>query len=145
MNSIRPTITSAPSTICYGTTFTVTFTASKRKNYIALRLMSVPFTTHSYSMGQRSLMLKVSNSNWVGGIKYTLNATSPPNSVIAPPGYYQLWPVQAGVPGNAVWVQLMGWSLCRIRGSITLLSILKFTPTPTIKKAIVKLVSLRVQ
>lgn len=51
-------------------------------------------------------MLKVSNPNSVGGIKYTLSATAPPNSVIAPPGYYQLWPVQAGVPGNAVWVQL---------------------------------------
>ena len=45
-------------------------------------------------------------ANGVAG-QYTVNSASPPSNVIAPAGYYMLFPVVDGVVGYCWWVQLV--------------------------------------
>ena len=94
----RPTITSAPSVVGYGGTFTVqTPNAANISSVVLIKAGSV---THAFDMDQRLV-----------GLSYTagsgsLTVTGPPNSNIAPPGYYLLFLLSAGVPSVAKFVQV---------------------------------------
>src|SRR5690349_11358774 len=96
----RPTITSAPSGINYGSTFTVQ--TPDAANIASAVLVRAGGVTHAFNMDQRLV-----------GISFTaadagdLTLTAPPNGNIAPPGYYLLFLVNnAGVPSVATFVQL---------------------------------------
>jgi hypothetical protein len=96
----RPTITSVtPGVIGYGATFQVqTPNAANISSAVLIRAGSV---THAFDMDQRLIGL-----NFTAG-SGLLNVTSPPNSSIAPPGYYMLFILNsAGVPSLASFVQL---------------------------------------
>jgi hypothetical protein len=59
--------------------------------------------THSFDMDQRYVGLSFTAAAG------SLTVTGPPNSNIAPPGYYMLFLVnQAGTPSLASWVQVSG-------------------------------------
>ena len=95
----RPTITSAPSSIYYGTPFTVqTPNASSISSVVLMRDGAV---THAFDMDQRQV-----------GMSFTVNSgsltvTAPPNSNIASPGYYMLFLLNSsGVPSLATFVQV---------------------------------------
>jgi len=104
----RPTITcvaqscnipSAPSVVGYGGTFTVlTPNAANISSVVLIKAGSV---THAFDMDQRLV-----------GLSYTagsgsLTVSGPPNSNIAPPGYYLLFLLNsAGVPSVARFVQV---------------------------------------
>ncbi|CAK9212964.1 unnamed protein product [Sphagnum troendelagicum] len=111
----RPQITAAPARITYGKEFTVTFSAPSRKDPFELHMASAPYTTHAYSQGQRLLILQVSDpvpvqqagAGAAGASRFTVTVTAPPNANVAPPQYYMLFPMQAGTPGNAVWIQMV--------------------------------------
>ncbi|GLJ06131.1 hypothetical protein SUGI_0032240 [Cryptomeria japonica] len=68
-------------------------------------LRSISFTTHSFSMNQRLLILAANSSKSMGG-KYFTEVTAPPNSVTAPAGYYMLFVVNNGIPSVAKWIHL---------------------------------------
>jgi hypothetical protein len=95
----RPTITSAPSSISYGATLTVqTPNAASIASVVLMRDGSV---THAFDMDQRM----VGMSFTVGS--GSLTVTAPPNSNIAPPGYYMLFLLNSsGVPSVATFVQV---------------------------------------
>ena len=96
----RPTITSVtPGVIGYGSAFQVqTPDAANISSAVLIRPGSV---THAFDMDQRLVGLNFTAGNG------QLNLTSPPNSSIAPPGYYMLFLLNsAGVPSKAVFVQL---------------------------------------
>jgi hypothetical protein len=96
----RPTITSVtPGPIGYNSPFQVqTPQAANISSAVLVRAAAV---THAFDMDQRLVGL---NFTVNGG---TLNLTSPPNSSIAPPGYYMLFLLNsAGVPSVARFVQL---------------------------------------
>ena len=96
----RPTITSVtPGVIGYGAAFQVqTPNAANISSAVLIRAGSV---THAFDMDQRLIGL-----NFTAG-SGLLNVTSPPNSSIAPPGYYMLFILNsAGVPSLASFVQL---------------------------------------
>jgi Domain of unknown function (DUF1929)/Glyoxal oxidase N-terminus len=90
-----------PSSISYGQSFTLTTPDAATISSIAL--LKAGSVTHSFDMDQRYI-----------GLSYTagqgsLKVTGPPNSNIAPPGYYMLFLVnQAGTPSLASWVQVSG-------------------------------------
>jgi hypothetical protein len=66
-------------------------------------LMKAGSVTHSFDMDQRYVGLSFAAGSG------SLNVTGPPNSNIAPPGYYMLFLVnQAGTPSLASWVQVSG-------------------------------------
>jgi hypothetical protein len=66
-------------------------------------LMKAGSVTHSFDMDQRYVGLTLTAASG------SLTVTGPPNSNIAPPGYYMLFLVnQAGTPSLASWVQVSG-------------------------------------
>lgn len=71
-------------------------------------MVAPSFTTHSFAMNQRLLVLElhgaVQKSNTAGD--YIVQCSAPPTAALAPPGYYQLFLVNDGVPSKAVWVQI---------------------------------------
>ena len=97
----RPSINSAPSNINYGNTFTVqTPDAASISAVVLVRNGAV---THSFGMDQREVGLSFTAGTG------SLNVTAPPDSNIAPPGYYMLFLLNnSGVPSVATFVQIMG-------------------------------------
>jgi hypothetical protein len=96
----RPTITTAPSKLSYGQSFSVeTPMAGTVARGNLIRLSSV---THSFNQSQLIYPLTFSA---LGGSTTTITATAPLNSNLAPPGYYMLFLVNAsGVPSVAKMV-----------------------------------------
>jgi hypothetical protein len=98
----RPTIgANAPGSLTYGNSFNLpTPDASSIASVVLMKAGSV---THSFDMDQRYVGLAFSAGSG------SLTVSGPPNSNIAPPGYYMLFLVNnAGTPSVASWVQVSG-------------------------------------
>jgi hypothetical protein len=97
--AVRPTVTSAPSLVNYGQAFTVgTPDAADIASVVVIRPGAV---THAFDMDQRLVGL-----SYTAG-PGTLSVTAPPNSNVAPPGYYMLFLLNSsGVPSVATFMQL---------------------------------------
>jgi hypothetical protein len=97
----RPAITLATNMAdwAYGGKYSFTTTATIAK----VSLLGVGGSTHGNSMGQRTLFPAFTCS---GG---TCTVTAPPNAHICPPGWFQLFALNAaGVPSVAKWVRIGG-------------------------------------
>jgi Domain of unknown function (DUF1929) len=96
----RPTITSAPASIQYETSFRITTPNALGIALVSLvRLGSV---THGFNFDQRFLELAFQPIN------DELNVQAPANTNIAPPGYYMVFIVDTnGVPSVAAIVRLL--------------------------------------
>ena len=98
----RPTIgANAPSSISYDGSFNVpTPDASSIASVVLMKAGSV---THSFDMDQRYVGLSFTAGSG------SLTVTGPPNSNIAPPGFYMFFLVnRSGTPSLARWVQVSG-------------------------------------
>ena len=95
----RPTITSSPGTLAYGSSFFVgTLDGAGVASVSLIRNGSV---THSFNMDQRRVPLSFTQT--AGG----LTVQAPPDANTAPPGYYMLFIVNSdGVPSVAPLVRL---------------------------------------
>jgi len=96
----RPVITSAPLRIGYNS---VAFTVQTPDalNIKSVVLVKPGSDTHAYDMEQRLVGLTFTATSGV------LKVNAPPNSNLAPPGYYMLFVLnQAGVPSVARFVQV---------------------------------------
>jgi hypothetical protein len=95
----RPSITSAPSSISYGSSFSVTTPdAASISSVVLIRNGTV---THAFGMDQREVVLSFTASDG------SLTVTAPPNGEIAPPGYYMLFLLNSsGVPSVAPFIQM---------------------------------------
>jgi len=100
----RPSVTSAPSSISYGSSFNVT--SPDAASISSVVLVRNPTVTHAFGMDQREVVL-----SFTAGDGF-LTVTAPPNGNIAPPGYYMLFLLNSsGVPSVAPFVQMTtGWS-----------------------------------
>jgi titin len=96
----RPTITGVtPGVIGYGSAFQIQ--TPDAANITSAVLIKAGAVTHAFDMDQRLVGLSFAAASGV------LNATSPPNSNIAPLGYYLLFILNSsGVPSVAQFVQL---------------------------------------
>ncbi|KAK4434582.1 Aldehyde oxidase GLOX1 [Sesamum alatum] len=112
---VRPTIVSpaSHSQIEYGQQLTINFRAEGRinRNLITVTMISPPFTTHSFSMNQRLLVLTHENGTRpevtsLGRSNYQVRVTTPGSPILAPPGYYLLFVVYREVPSQGIWVQI---------------------------------------
>jgi hypothetical protein len=98
-NGARPTITAAPASVGYGSTFTVA--TPDAAQIAAVSLVRLGSVTHTFNSGQRFVPLAFQHVD--GG----LTVTAPLNGNIAPPGYYMLFILNTnGVPSVAPFVQL---------------------------------------
>jgi hypothetical protein len=97
----RPAITSAPSTLSYGQSFSVeTPDAGAVTRGTLIRLSSV---THAFNMSQLIYPLTFGATSAT-----TVSATAPPNANLAPPGPYMLFLINgSGVPSEARMVRLV--------------------------------------
>jgi hypothetical protein len=94
----RPSISSAPSAVSYGDTFTV----QASSDAAAAVLMAPAAVTHANDMSQRHVPLGVTVST-----PGTLHVQAPAGPELAPPTYYMLFVLNAqGVPSVAKFVQL---------------------------------------
>ena len=97
--AVRPTISFAPATIGYGSTFDVQ--TADASNIRSVALVRPGSSTHAFDMDQRMVGLSFVAS---GGV---LTINEPPSGNIAPPGYYMLFLLNnAGVPSIASFVQV---------------------------------------
>src|SRR2546426_6096373 len=96
----RPTITAVtPGVLGYNSAFQIQ--TSDAANITSAVLIKPGAVTHAFDMDQRLVGLSFTAGSGV------LNATTPPNSNIAPPGYYLLFILNSfGVPSVAQFVQL---------------------------------------
>lgn len=104
----RPAISGVPAgKVGYNTTFRVqTPNAASIASVVLLRPGSV---THAFDMDQRLVGLSFTKNARTG----VLTVTSPPNTRIAPPGFYMLFILNAtGVPSEARFVQFCPASGC---------------------------------
>ncbi|KAJ1693186.1 hypothetical protein LUZ63_009884 [Rhynchospora breviuscula] len=106
-------IYSNDSRIGYGGKISIVFdkaAESKVTNDVMVTMIVPAFTTHSFAMSQRVLILSVDAVRNVGLLpsdRYVVDASSPASRTVAPPGYYMLFVVYGGVPSKGEWVQLI--------------------------------------
>ncbi len=101
--AVRPVIATAPSSLTYGTSFTIQ-TSNTANDIVAVALLKAGSVTHSFDMDQRYVGLSFTNSNGTLTV-----STSAINSNIAPSGYYMLYVVNAaGVPSLSQWILVGG-------------------------------------
>ena len=97
----RPVVSSAPTSVGYGQTFTVS--TPDAATITRVTWVRLPSTTHSFNQNQWFNQLSFSQGS--GG----LTVATPPNAYQAPPGHYMLYILNgSGVPSVAKVVQLTG-------------------------------------
>jgi hypothetical protein len=95
----RPTISSAPTAVAYGNTFTVSTPDASSISSVALIKLST--TTHGFNNGQNFQNLGFQQ------LAGALRITAPANANLAPPGWYALYILNGnGVPSVAAVIQL---------------------------------------
>lgn len=98
----RPEIVTAPKTLKYGQSSTVSLTNATSKGSLVLTKLSSG--THSFDYGQRLADLKIKN---VAADNSTLDFQAPTNANLYPPGYYMMFYVNdIGKPSEAKFVKL---------------------------------------
>ncbi|CAI0390118.1 unnamed protein product [Linum tenue] len=98
-----------PKTMTYGQELTIKVNLNEKKIFLKnfKVTMYVPaFTTHGVAMNQRLVKLLVKDAVKVGEGRYDVTCVAPPNSAVAPTGYYMLTVVHNMLPTEAEWVQL---------------------------------------
>ncbi|KAG8362676.1 hypothetical protein BUALT_BualtUnG0051900 [Buddleja alternifolia] len=115
LTRVRPRIISptSQSLIGHGQQLSINFIAEGRINrdLITVTMVSPPFTTHSFSMNQRLLVLTndrgtSANVTSLGNSNYQVRVVTPGSNILAPPGYYLLFVVYREVPSTGIWVQI---------------------------------------
>jgi len=96
----RPTISASPASIAYGAGFAIqTPTPSAIAEVVLMRAGAV---THAFNHNQRYVGCTIA-----GTTATTVQATSPPDGNVAPPGHYLLFLVDHDrVPSVAKWIRL---------------------------------------
>lgn len=84
--------------------FTVTGTLAQ--NLVSVTMVAPSFTTHSFSMNQRLLVLGAEKVTNLGKSTYQVQVTTPGSGILAPSGYYLLFVVHQDIPSEGIWVQI---------------------------------------
>ncbi|CAN4075602.1 unnamed protein product [Withania somnifera] len=94
--------------LSYGQQFFITFTLpfSMPGEEFIVTMIAPSFTTHSFAMNQRLLVLDIVGIERPFMFGYKVTVFAPPSRNIAPPGYYMVFVVHQGVPGHCVWVRM---------------------------------------
>ncbi|KAJ7542925.1 hypothetical protein O6H91_09G017600 [Diphasiastrum complanatum] len=101
----RPSFVSYPSVIRYGDNFTVSVALpGNLAGDIELTLASIPYTTHSFSQGQRQLKLAVYPTQSTSQGSIFIVTSVAPSYILAPSAYYMLFILHNKIPSKAVWV-----------------------------------------
>ncbi|XP_050225054.1 aldehyde oxidase GLOX [Mercurialis annua] len=106
---IRPTILSLVTILQYGNSpFKVRFQVAEfaSANQVSVRILAPSFSTHSYAMNQRMVVLRIISVEFDSSDTFALSVIGPSTAEIAPPGYYLLFVVHACIPSTGQWVKI---------------------------------------
>ncbi|KAL6132596.1 hypothetical protein ACLB2K_064836 [Fragaria x ananassa] len=106
--TVRPRIVSVHENIGYREQFSVAFAVPEyvHSSVVSVTLVAPSFTTHSFAMNQRMVVMKLGEVRELSLDKYEVAVMGPSAEKIAPPGYYLLFVVHADIPSSAMWVKL---------------------------------------
>lgn len=107
-NNFRPRIISPPSkaTIGYSQRLVIRFQVAIAAKTASVTMVAPSFTTHSFAMNQRLLVLGNEKLTNAGTATYDVQVTAPPSKNLAPSGYYMLFVVHQDIPSQGIWVQI---------------------------------------
>ncbi|PIA62504.1 hypothetical protein AQUCO_00200488v1 [Aquilegia coerulea] len=108
-SQFRPTIMSVSNTrLSYRDILTLSFfvPAYHTEEGVSVTLLAPSFTTHSYAMNQRLLVLNVVSLLQMATSSYQVSVTGPLTANIAPPGYYLMFVVHVGIPSHGIWIKV---------------------------------------
>ncbi|CAI9102420.1 OLC1v1000685C1 [Oldenlandia corymbosa var. corymbosa] len=107
-DSVRPRIVGFNPAIRYRRSFSVTFRVSDflGSENLSVRIVAPSFTTHSFSMNQRMIILKGVNVTRVAASTYNVVSIGPSRVEVAPQGFYMLFVVHGETPSTGQWVNL---------------------------------------
>ncbi|XP_010263908.1 PREDICTED: aldehyde oxidase GLOX1-like [Nelumbo nucifera] len=109
-STLRPKILSPGSQaqLSYGQRLSVRFSVSGALNdkWVSVTMVSPSFTTHSFSMNQRLLVLDGGKVTPVSSSVYDVEVTAPNSGFLAPSGYYLLFVVHQEIPSEGIWVNI---------------------------------------
>ncbi|XP_050223393.1 aldehyde oxidase GLOX [Mercurialis annua] len=110
-NNLRPKIispTSNKASIGYNEKLVIRFkvTDTVIPNTVSVTMVAPSFTTHSFSMNQRLLVLGNEKVTNVETTSYDVEVITPRSSNLAPSGFYLLFVVHQGIPSEGIWVQI---------------------------------------
>ncbi|KAL9614738.1 MAG: hypothetical protein Q9167_000807 [Letrouitia subvulpina] len=97
----KPSYTITNKDWAYGQSVTVTVTSGNTGSMKA-SIMGAVSSTHGNSMGQRTFFPEFSCAG------NTCTVVAPPDNKVCPPGWFQLFLLDNGVPSNSVWVRIGG-------------------------------------
>ncbi|KAF6163735.1 hypothetical protein GIB67_023769 [Kingdonia uniflora] len=93
----------------YGQRLTIRFrvaTALLKGETVFVTIVAPSFTTHSYSMNQRLVILGRGVAISVSPLLYEVQVTTPTSGIVAPPGYYMLFAVNHDIPSDGIWIHI---------------------------------------
>ncbi|KAL3511170.1 hypothetical protein ACH5RR_030571 [Cinchona calisaya] len=108
----RPTISSLEgvpnNVVSYGQKFSVKLNLKyyNPRQDLMVTMIAPSFTTHSFAMNQRLLVLDCADAEHLDKEDYSMTVYAPPNKNIAPPGYYMMFVVHDGIPSPGIWVKM---------------------------------------
>ncbi|KZV48520.1 hypothetical protein F511_08419 [Dorcoceras hygrometricum] len=73
---------------------------------IMVTMVAPPFTTHSFSMNQRLLVLSGGNVTAQGNSMFRVRVVTPASGILAPAGYYIFFVVHRDIPSEGIWIQI---------------------------------------
>ena len=106
---LRPKIVSPKSqtTITYRKTMKLKFkVVGEVKGPVKVTMVFPSFTTHSFSMNQRLLVLDNVKFKRSKSTNYEVQVRTPRSAFIAPSGYYMMFVVNDNIPSEGIWVRL---------------------------------------
>ncbi|KAL6218616.1 hypothetical protein ACLB2K_011826 [Fragaria x ananassa] len=108
--SVRPTTLSPSSQaeVGYGEKLTVSFsiTGTIALDTVSVTMVSPSFTTHSFSMNQRLVILASETVRALGNLTFQVEVTTPASGNLAPSGYFLLYVVHQQIPSAGIWVKI---------------------------------------
>ncbi|KAL9685486.1 hypothetical protein QQ045_022936 [Rhodiola kirilowii] len=111
-SSLRPKVIYSSEILNYYQSFNVTFTVEQYYSgntssvSVSVMLIAPSFSTHSFAMNQRMIVLKLQGVYNTGYNIYNVSLIGPSTAEVAPPGYYMLFVVHAGIPSSGLWVKI---------------------------------------
>ncbi|XP_021836133.2 aldehyde oxidase GLOX-like [Spinacia oleracea] len=106
--TMRPNIVYADQVVGYGQPFTITFNVLQyqAEDVLFVNIIAPSFTTHSIAMNQRMVVLRMVRISQVSLGMFNVGVMGPSSTNVAPPGYYLLFVVHAGIPSSGIWVKI---------------------------------------
>ncbi|KAM5572312.1 aldehyde oxidase GLOX-like [Rosa sericea] len=109
-SDVRPTVRAPKSqqVVGYGQKVQIEFSISGKLAAQSLfaSMISPSFSTHSFSMNQRSLLLPIDNVVSAGNLTFQAQLTMPSDPNLAPSSYFLLFVVHQNIPSEATWIRI---------------------------------------